>query len=474
MALMLMIGFYVLALAVAGGLLFLIYFQISEGAFSIYLSIICFIGAMLTIWSIFPRMEKFVQSGSLLTPDQQPRLFSELSSIAKSTGQEMPTEVYIIPDLNAAVSQMGRTSLYKNRRIMVIGLPLLKVLTVSQFRAVLAHEFGHYCGGDIKLGPWIFKTRATIISTLWGLRGLSILQLPYRGYAMMFLRITQSVSRQQELSADAVAAHITDPQTMANALQKIQGAAPVWVAYWMNEVVPVFRAGYMPPLADGFGRFLQSKTITWKVNQTIENETSQSQQNPFDSHPLLFERIAAIHAQPIITETPGDPPAISLINNIPQIEIDLLERISKIAHIEHLTPASWDDLVELFYIPSWESSIKQQKLALEGVKPEDLPELVRNLPKFESKIMGLFELSLQQRLNYGYHLIGAALTLALFRKGWAVHTAPGEDVYITLEEQTLFPFKIFPNLASGTLTGEQWMSTVRGIGIAGMDLSKVA
>ena len=242
----------------------------------------------------------------------------------------------------------------------------------------------------------------------------------------------------------------------------------------MNEVVPVFRAGYMPPLADGFGRFMQSKTITWKVNQIIEIETSQSQANPYDSHPSLHDRIAAIHAQPIITEPSGEPPAISLINNIPQIEIGLLERISKIAHIKHLTPASWDDLVKLFYIPGWESSIKQQILNLEGVKPEDLPELARNLPKFEAKIMGLYELPVQQRLDYGFHLIGVALTLALFKKGWTVNTAPGEDVSVTLKEQTLFPFKIFPNLASGTLTGEQWIATIRGIGIAGTDLSKVA
>jgi Zn-dependent protease with chaperone function len=426
------------------------------------------------IWSIIPLIEKFVQLGPLLTPDQQPRLFSELSSLAKSTSQEMPSEVYIIPDLNAGVSQVGRTSLYKNRRIMVIGLPLLKVLTVSQLRAVLAHEFGHYCGGDIKLGPWVFKTRATIISTLWRLRGHPFLQLPFIGYAMMFLRITQSVSRQQELSADAVAARIAGPQTMASALQKIQGAAPAWEAYWMNEVFPVFRAGYMPPLADGFGRFIQSNTIILKVNQIIEKETSQSQTNPYDSHPSLHDRIAAIHAQPIITEPSGEPPAISLINNIPQIEINLLERISKIAHIEHLTPASWDDLIKIFHIPAWESNIKQQKLALEGVKPEDLPELARNLGKFESKIMGVFELPLQQRLDYGNHLIGEALTLALFKKGWTVNTAPGEEVSVTLKEQTLFPFKIFPDLASGTLTGEQWIATVIAIGIAGTDLSKVA
>ena len=27
---------------------------------------------------------------------------------------------------------------------------------------MLAHEFGHFYGGDTKLGPWIYKTRAAI------------------------------------------------------------------------------------------------------------------------------------------------------------------------------------------------------------------------------------------------------------------------------------------------------------------------
>jgi len=41
---------------------------------------------------------------------------------------------------------------------MVIGLPLMQIMTVSQMRAVLAHEFGHYYGGDTKLGPWVYRT----------------------------------------------------------------------------------------------------------------------------------------------------------------------------------------------------------------------------------------------------------------------------------------------------------------------------
>jgi Zn-dependent protease with chaperone function len=82
---------------------------------------------------------------------------------------------------------------------MGLGLPLLRVLTISQLRAVLAHEFGHYYGGDTKLGPWIYKTRSAIGRTLDSLRGhegwSSLLQLPFLWYGKMFLRITHAVSR---------------------------------------------------------------------------------------------------------------------------------------------------------------------------------------------------------------------------------------------------------------------------------------
>ena len=49
---------------------------------------------------------------------------------------------------------------------MGIGLPLLQALTSSQFRAVIAHEFGHYAGGDLKLGGWIYKTRGAMGRTI--------------------------------------------------------------------------------------------------------------------------------------------------------------------------------------------------------------------------------------------------------------------------------------------------------------------
>ena len=44
---------------------------------------------------------------------------------------------------------------------MLVGLPLLQLVTERGLRAVIAHEYGHYAGGDTRLGPWIYRTRET-------------------------------------------------------------------------------------------------------------------------------------------------------------------------------------------------------------------------------------------------------------------------------------------------------------------------
>ena len=91
----------------------------------------------------------------------------------------MPTEVYLVADVNAFVTTRGGFMGFGSRRVMGLGLPLLQTLGVRELRAVLAHEFGHYHGGDTKLGPWIYKTRAAIGRTLQGLAGYSaMLQKP--------------------------------------------------------------------------------------------------------------------------------------------------------------------------------------------------------------------------------------------------------------------------------------------------------
>src|SRR5882724_7141460 len=165
-AILLMLGFYLLALGLAAGLIWIPYADWVYANRVDRIAIICIIGAGAILWSILPRFDRFKAPGPRITAAEQPRLFVEISNIARSVGQGMPRDVYLIPDVNAWVAQRGGIMGIGSHRVMALGLPLMALLTVSQFRAVVTHEFGHYYGGDTKLGPWVYRTRTAIIRTV--------------------------------------------------------------------------------------------------------------------------------------------------------------------------------------------------------------------------------------------------------------------------------------------------------------------
>jgi heat shock protein HtpX len=111
------------------------------------------------LWSLVPRRDLFEPPGMLLDRSSQPRLFAEIDNIAAALNEALPASVYLIGEANAFVSDRGGVLGFGSQRIMGLGLPLFSVLSVSQFRAILAHEFAHYYGGDTSLGPWVYRTQ---------------------------------------------------------------------------------------------------------------------------------------------------------------------------------------------------------------------------------------------------------------------------------------------------------------------------
>ncbi|MCC6407947.1 MAG: M48 family metallopeptidase, partial [Planctomycetes bacterium] len=205
LAVLLLVGFYVFALALAA---LLVWWPFSGLTAPMQLAVPSILGAAIILWSLVPRIDRFEPPGKLLTASEHPRLFAELAAVASRTGQAMPSEVYLVNDVNAFVAQRGGVMGFGSRRVMGIGLPLLHGLTVAELRAVVAHEFGHFDGGDTRLGPWIHKTRSAIGRTMTNLeRGdHAILRKPFELYAGFFLRVTKGISREQELAADRLAA----------------------------------------------------------------------------------------------------------------------------------------------------------------------------------------------------------------------------------------------------------------------------
>ncbi len=477
----LLIGFYLLALAIAFGLLYLPYAEVVYGhRLHLKLAVVCVLSALAILWSVLPRPDKFEPPGPQLTREGQPRLFDELTGTAKSVDQTMPAEVYLVPDVNAWVSQRGGIMGFGSRRVMGLGLPLMRELTRAQLRAVLAHEFGHYYGGDTKLGPWIYKTRSAIGRTLASLAGEggkgSLLQMPFLWYGNMFLRITHAVSRRQEFLADELAARAVGSKPLIDGLRTIHSVAPAFQAYWVNECAPVLQAGFHPPLVEGFDRFVRAGTIAEAIAKQLDEQLKGGKADPYDTHPPLNERIAAVASLPAGQNTPADEePAISLLDNLPALENQLLATMAGAEAADKLKPIDWTQVCAQVYVPQWRQLVKANSAGLSGITPESLPQLAADAKALGKRFVHFSGERVldDQAQGLAGAVVGAALALLVLNKGGRAEMAPGKPISVNWDSLQLEPFAVVESLATGQTSAETWQRRCAELGIQGADLGKV-
>ncbi len=480
MALVLMVGFYLLALAIASGLLYIPYAEMVY-AHRVHpkLALGCVIGGAAILWSVLPRFDKFEAPGPQLISQQQQRLFAEIESVAKSVGQAMPAEVYAVPDINAWVAQRGGIMGFGSRRVMGLGLPLLRVLTRSQLRAVLAHEFGHYHGGDTKLGPWVYKTRGALGRTLAALAGTdgkgSLLQLPFLWYGKMFLRITHAVSRRQEFVADELAARAMGSKPLIDGLRTVHGVAPAFASYWSSECAPVLNAGFRPPLVEGFQAFVQSGRIAELIRKELDEELKSAKVDPYDTHPPLKERIAAVEHLPAGRVPAPDLAAITLLDEVTALETQLLAAMAGDEAAGKLKPIGWGEVCAKVYVPQWTSLVTINSKNLSGITPADLPALAKDLKALGTRFVHVTGEKIESENAEGMAgaVIGAALALLLTGKGGEPDATPGKPISIKLGSTEFEPFAIMQGLNSKEIVAESWCQKCVNVGVSVVDLGTV-
>jgi Zn-dependent protease with chaperone function len=475
LAILLTIGFYGLALAIAAALLYIPYAELQYAhRLHARLVLFCLVGAGVILWSIIPRRDRFEPPGPRLDPAKQPQLFAAVKDIAHKTQQSLPVEVYLVPEVNAFVAERGGFMGVGSKRVMGIGLPLLQALTAPQFQAVLAHEFGHYYGGDTKLGIWIYKIRAAIIRTVQNLGGhASWLQQPFIWYARLFLRITHSISRQQEFVADRLAAQTVSPMALIGGLRAVHGVAPAFQAFWQNEFAPVISSGYRPPLAEGFNQFIHTPSVTRLMDQIVDEAVDSGQTDPYDTHPSLRERIAALQSLPPGSTADDSTPALSLLDNVPQLEQEVFAHVFGAVQVRAWQVIDWSHVGSTVYLPLWQKTLSNYASTLQGLTPETLPTFLKSPTALARKLQESANqpLTQQQLQSAVQHVVGQALVVALAGRQWTLKVTPGVEITLQKEAITLEPFVLISDLASGKLSAEAWQQQCEQAGIAGLDLA---
>jgi tetratricopeptide (TPR) repeat protein len=180
-------------------------------------AIIC-IGALLTVYkmirSLFIKIES-EDPGRSLKHEEAPGLWDLTRAVAEAVGTRPIDEIRITPGTDLAVYEKGsfrERSQDRAQRILIVGVGVLNDFPQNGFRAVLAHEYGHFshrdtAGGDIALrvnADMMKFAHAMILSgqAVWWNIAFQFLRV----YHFIFRRISHGATRLQEVLADRVAA----------------------------------------------------------------------------------------------------------------------------------------------------------------------------------------------------------------------------------------------------------------------------
>ena len=471
-AVVLMVGFYVFALAVAAALLFVPYAEVAYSErINGRLTLFCIVGGVSILWSIIPRVDKFTPPGPRLTPANAPQLFLMINDVAAKTAQARPEDVYLLNDVNAFVTHRGGFMGFGSKRVMGIGLPLIKGLSPAELRSVIAHEFGHYVSGDVALGPWLYKTRAAIGRTLQTL-GDSILTKAFEWYARMFMRMTMQISREQEFVADATAARVAGTAPTISALKRVEVIAPAYSSYLQNEVLPVLRAGFLPPITEGFDQYINTPETMQMFHDYVKEVSMGDEHGEFDSHPPMADRVKALQQQrPLPSDEKTDVSSL-LLKEPDRHARALLEHNMGRDEMAKLKTIGWTEVGSKVYAQLWEQVVKKHAAQITMLTADQLPSDRSWFQKQGQQLTrDIGEAPTEYRTGYGVHVFTCAIGMLLLQRGWRIETMPGKPILLVNGVERMNLSEILGKLASASMPVEHWKSMCRTLGIEGVKLA---
>jgi heat shock protein HtpX len=489
LAILVVFGSYLITILLAAACVYLpvLWYQYSPGLYAIMAFVAGLAISGVIVVSLVPRRDTFSPPGVRLRSGSHPRLFAEINQIARGLGEELPSDVYATLEVNAWVGERGGWMGIGDRRVMGLGLPLLQALTTSQFRALLAHEFAHYYTGDTRIGPWVYRARASMALTLlrldsrpayihWLTRNFAgqavylVAMIVLIGYWKLFLRVSQFVSRRHELRADQLACWMAGSAALADGLRTTEGASAVFPLYWQSEVLPALKAGFRPPISRGFKEFITSPAISQITSQVVQTALNKLKTNSEDTHPCLRDRILAAQSMPSRSQLADQVPAISLVEDLGAVELEMLRALNFVDGVANLKEVTWENVATIIYIPKWRATARQYASQIAGITPASLPDKIENLQELAKEIAnprGIL-LNSEERRELALGLLGTSFALVLIDAGWELHARPGE-CFLSRDSRQIAPLQIVHEIRSGKLSRADWMEECRVTEIAALD-----
>lgn len=280
--------------------------------------------------------------GKRLTQEGSPRLWNHVNSLAAKLNALAPDNLIVglEPSFFVTEAAVKRAGGYFQGRTLYLSLPLCRILSAEELRAVIGHELGHFRGADTlfsqKFYP-IYRSVTTAILALernqcGGLKGLVLLPAAaiLNLYMDAFARPEAEISRERELLADQAGAEASSSQALASALVKLH-AFDYYYLSTRDRLLESLRAGKKAEnLSLMFGDHVKADATATHFVGLDEEKLA----HPTDSHPPLGVRLESlgwsVHAvEAAALDVAPQSKAIELIDDYLTIEKELTDLETK-------------------------------------------------------------------------------------------------------------------------------------------------
>ena len=299
--------------------------------------------------------------------NDQPDLFAFVRKVSEETGAQFPKHIYLSPEVNASVFYDSNflSMFLPVKKNLCIGLGLVNMLNLSEFKSVIAHEFGHFSQKSMRAGSYVYQANRVIYNMLYendnygrllnrwaSIHGIfalcarltvNVIQPMQWAQRELYKSVNKqysALSRQMEFHADAISAMVAGSNNAIHALHRLDFADSCY-----SNVIDKYNA-WFPENIKGSNLYSHQRIMAEQLaaefqlplhnglplmsnaQQLLSNNNKVSIENQWASHPTLEQRQDALEQLQVTGEVVDESPWV-LFANATELQQQLTDELYK-------------------------------------------------------------------------------------------------------------------------------------------------
>lgn len=388
-----------------------------------------------------------------LKKESQPELFSFIGEIVNEVDTKFPKKIYMSAEVNAAVFYDSSfwSMFLPIRKNLQIGAALVNSVSVTEFKAILAHEFGHFSQKSMKVGSYVYNVNKVIYNMLYENKGFADMASQWANassYFLIFVRaaiwiVTQiqtvlrrvydvvnlnymRLSREMEFHADEVAANITGSKPLATSLLRLDLAGRSYdevINYYNGKIQDSVKTPNVFPKQQYVLRLIGKESglpFAMELPQVSLQHLSRFNQsklvitNQWASHPSIEDRVHRLENLGLPVVHQDDRLANVLFNDFETVQEKLTENLfSSVSYQSEVSMQRDEQFMEEFTQKYRSATFDHRYNNYYDVK--DIPKIPADAIRGENGIhlSGMADLFSSQQVDKVYSAISLERDIAI-------------------------------------------------------------